>query len=1447
AAPMAPPVGVDLDVPTVYRSYVKANGGEWGASAYNDFMMRAVVSGPGDNVQALAPEQMIYPAKLSPELYVASTRAFGVPGLQGAGTFSPVIVEHADRDLASYQLYRIDGFDPDAGETPADGTHTLIEPALSGQQHNDTDFGALDPGFYAYGVIAEYDNGDESDITYSNIVAHLLDNVVTINVTQCDDLSPEGAFVELTGQNFPYQILTGVTDATGVIVFDSVIDGTYDLVVTKEGYMPYVHNNIWIYDDLTIDVVLQELMMPARNLYVEPLTSVATWESPYFVYMENEGFDAGTDFPPAGWTSETNGEGWFHTDNGSSSFFYIPPGDGWYACSNDDANSGNDGCCDYLILPEMDLSEAIGFMVQFDAYFTGAYGQMATVEYSLDGGSSWAVAASIPTSTAWETYQLEIDDLAGEASVLLAFHSNDGGAWASGVAVDNVAAYYGKEPVGYYVYLDGGFVAETAGDVMTYQYQNLTYGQAYTAEVRALYSCGVSDPIFYTFTSGYLYPPRNLMDEYVYNTNEVPLFWNPPMTVAGPAPSFSNIDDGEVVGTTNHSIKAAPASEYSGGSTPGTIEFSGFRDGHTAYFMNTTNDEFYSMDMSDYSYSLIGSTVIDASAGDFMNNETDVWYTTGNWGADLYSVDVATGTGTFIASTSGVGSMSVTGMACDRTTNTMYVCFTDISQSGIGTIDLETGVITQIGTQTDAPGMIEIAIDGTGQMYAWDIVTDMSYTVDKTTGAVTTLGSLGIDLNYGQGGNWDSEDDVIYMTAYNLGAGGSEFRALDVTTGGTTYLGSLPTSQNTAFGVPGGGGSGGGVVPDGLLSFNLYRDDALIANVPYNGEGTEDWVMYVDNNLIPMCYTYDVTALYDLSVFGFPGEIGESAKEGPHDVCIIYGMDIPFCEDWAQGTFEFNGWTPSGDNWEITNAIGNDAPSAQWNWDPDPGVDYSSTLTSAPFNADMLTEGRIWLDFDLALQDRNTTGDEMMKVEVFNGLGWSTVATFDNAEGSFDFTANHIEITGYAMSGVFQVRFNATGVNSFDVINWNVDNICVYRTCDAPFNLTGEYVWNASDDFGAEICWEANVASAASQWFYYDDESIEYVWGSTGDWDADVAIKVEAADLADFEGAAVTQYRAFVDGRLMGVGTVSVKVYQGDNPDPSTPIYVEDVTDQFVNADDWNDFIFSTPVMIDHTQPLWIGMYYTGPADTYGPGITLDMGTYDPNGDLYWESGAWHNLTEVGINNRAWLLRGYVTTEYGATIPIGNDNIEVMPVTGLNTAGTLASTEATPSVGQMSSTRELNHFNVYRSPTDMGEYTLIGSIGAEAGVAEYCYYDLILEAQTTYCYKVTAVYTSESDECESDYALDVDEVNDYVCVLITDIDDPLAASTVVYPNPARDQVTISSSQEMTRIMVLNYVGQLVLDSEVNQSKVVLNTSDYESGIYLVRIETENGVVTKRFA
>jgi hypothetical protein len=425
AAPAAPSLGVDLDAPTVYRSYVKAASGDWMVSVYNDFMIRAIVSGPGDNVMAATADQLIVPGKLLPELYTASTAPNGVPGFQGEAKYSPVIVENPERDLATYQLYRVSDIDPDNGIYTEDGTHTLIEPALTSQMYNDTDWEDLDAGFYAYGVTATYDNGDVSVITYSDVVAHLLDNTVTLNISQCDDLSPEGAEVMLTGQNYPFQELTATTDETGVIVFDSVIDGTYDLLVTKMGYLDYVHNNIWIYDDYEEDIVLQEVTYPARALTVDPLTSIATWKSPYVEFMANEGFDEDTDFPPTGWSSTTSGDGWFHTDNGSSGAFPIPPGDGWYACSNDDANIDNDGCCDYLIMPELDLSMTDGFLLQFDAYFTGSFSQRGTVEYSLNGGASWTEAFILPGVSSWTTYQVNLDMITGNESVMIAFHSDD--------------------------------------------------------------------------------------------------------------------------------------------------------------------------------------------------------------------------------------------------------------------------------------------------------------------------------------------------------------------------------------------------------------------------------------------------------------------------------------------------------------------------------------------------------------------------------------------------------------------------------------------------------------------------------------------------------------------------------------------------------------------------------------------------------------------------------------------------------------------------------------------------------------------------------------------------------------------------------------------------------------------------------------------------------------
>jgi hypothetical protein len=244
------------------------------------------------------------------------------------------------------------------------------------------------------------------------------------------------------------------------------------------------------------------------------------------------------------------------------------------------------------------------------------------------------------------------------------------------------------------------------------------------------------------------------------------------------------------------------------------------------------NDNLYMMEMVTYGSTLVGPTVVDPCTGDFLNGNANTMYVAGNWGSTLYEVDVATGAGTVIAPFSGAP-YDVSGMAVDRGTGIVYVCGTNISASYIGTLDVNTGVITQIGGSiSNAPGLIDMAIDGSGTLFAWCLVNDNTYTIDKTTGVATLLGSLGYNANYGQGGNWNSVDGIIYLTAYNS-ATGPELRVMDPVTGSTTYIGALPGGQCAAFGFP---GSGGGV--GSWLTLDWYSGTVApmggLDNVPTN-------------------------------------------------------------------------------------------------------------------------------------------------------------------------------------------------------------------------------------------------------------------------------------------------------------------------------------------------------------------------------------------------------------------------------------------------------------------------------------------------------------------------------------------------------------------------------------------------------------------------------------
>ena len=175
-----------------------------------------------------------------------------------------------------------------------------------------------------------------------------------------------------------------------------------------------------------------------------------------------------------------------------------------------------------------------------------------------------------------------------------------------------------------------------------------------------------------------------------------------------------------------------------------------------------------------------------------------------------------------------------------------------------------------------------------------------------------------------------------------------------------------------------------------------------------------------------------------------------SSETATDTVEMIRELSLPFTESWDSGDFDFNNWnTQEGVlNWSVDSISGNPAPSARFNRFPNPGENYNITLKSDSLDASFLSEGRIWLDFQLKLDDINANGTEKMTVKIYDGTVWHTVYERAN-EGSFDWNNIHLNIRPYSMGKVFQISFEANGDDSQNIQNWTIDNIEVYRECNS--------------------------------------------------------------------------------------------------------------------------------------------------------------------------------------------------------------------------------------------------------------------------------------------------------------------------------------------------------------------------------------------------------------
>jgi hypothetical protein len=109
-----------------------------------------------------------------------------------------------------------------------------------------------------------------------------------------------------------------------------------------------------------------------------------------------------------------------------------------------------------------------------------------------------------------------------------------------------------------------------------------------------------------------------------------------------------------------------------------------------------------------------------------------------------------------------------------------------------------------------------------------------------------------------------------------------------------------------------------------------------------------------------------------------------------------------------------------------------------------------------------------------------------------------------------------------------------------------------------------------------------------------------------------------------------------------------------------------------------------------------------------------------------------------------------------------------------------------------------------------------------------------------HCYKVKAIYISEADTCESSFS---NEHCAFIMVGVNEWDQDIQIS--IYPNPASDVLFIEAMEKIESIIIYDSKGDKVIRWHGDQGKVDLQVDGLAPGIYLVRVETGGGVVSRK--
>lgn len=246
--------------------------------------------------------------------------------------------------------------------------------------------------------------------------------------------------------------------------------------------------------------------------------------------------------------------------------------------------------------------------------------------------------------------------------------------------------------------------------------------------------------------------------------------------------------------------------------SPQRVKLAATTDGRTIWGVVIASNKWsqYSSEYGVYSFQAKDGTTLNSIAQDygmdangggaFYDNSLHLINYYSFWGMSLaqyYEYDMSSWSQTRASSASGL-TLAATAATYDATTGLVYGCFSDYDGYGheLGAADYS--ALTRTTLRRTDTTYVSMAASPQGVIYALDGNGNLS-TMNKTTGAMTKVGSTGLSLSSKtQGAVWDDKSGQIYLAAC-LTDGTSGLYTINPATAAATKVSSFPNNEQISI------------------------------------------------------------------------------------------------------------------------------------------------------------------------------------------------------------------------------------------------------------------------------------------------------------------------------------------------------------------------------------------------------------------------------------------------------------------------------------------------------------------------------------------------------------------------------------------------------------------------------------------------------------------------